>query len=230
MSKSKLASLEKNITYAEKAYHELKRLIIYNRIKPRTVLNERELADQLGVSRTPVRDALQLLENEGWIEKDGKNKIVSPFTKEDVASIIEIRLPLEMLVLDLVKDKLQDAHVDHLESLIGEMKEIIADEEMELPSYLEKDIEFHTYMAEVTGNHRLARFYNNMIEQLFRAALIGMEYNYTNPQSRTEEHEMLLACYKSRDLEQAKRLLVPHIQKWADGVMKNYDRWSVERE
>lgn len=66
MEHVQLTAIDKNEIYSEKVYRQLKQLIVANHIKPGEILNERELADSLSVSRTPIRDALRSLEQEGW--------------------------------------------------------------------------------------------------------------------------------------------------------------------
>ena len=74
---TKIERIEKNELYSSKIYNQLKLLIITGQIKPGTIINEREYSKLLDVSRTPLRDALRLLENEGWIEQVGKNRKIA---------------------------------------------------------------------------------------------------------------------------------------------------------
>ena len=114
MEHVQLTAIDKNEIYSEKVYRQLKQLIVANHIKPGEILNERELADSLSVSRTPIRDALRSLEQEGWISKKGKFKVVSLLTWKNVQSLMEIRRPLELMSYDLAVQKMTDQDVRDL--------------------------------------------------------------------------------------------------------------------
>ena len=90
---TKIERIEKNELYSSKIYNQLKLLIITGQIKPGTIINEREYSKLLDVSRTPLRDALRLLENEGWIEQVGKNRKIAVLMWKDILELFEIREP-----------------------------------------------------------------------------------------------------------------------------------------
>lgn len=124
MENVQLTAIDKNEIYSEKVYRQLKQLIVANHIKPGEILNERELADSLSVSRTPIRDALRTLEQEGWISKKGKFKVVSLLTWKSVQSLMEIRRPLELMSYDLAVQKITDEDVEELERIYRNMEKI----------------------------------------------------------------------------------------------------------
>lgn len=118
---TKIERIEKNELYSSKIYNQLKLLIITGQIKPGTIINEREYSKLLDVSRTPLRDALRLLENEGWIEQSGKNRKISVLLWKDILELFEIREPLDVLCFGLALPKMNAAHIRHLRGIIESM-------------------------------------------------------------------------------------------------------------
>ena len=167
MEHVQLTAIDKNEIYSEKVYRQLKQLIVANHIKPGEILNERELADSLSVSRTPIRDALRSLEQEGWISKKGKFKVVSLLTWKNVQSLMEIRRPLELMSYDLAIQKMTDQDVRDLEHIYENM-EMIAKKQEKASHYeaMAADIEFHLQLARISRNDNVLHIMSELGDQL----------------------------------------------------------------
>ena len=100
-----LEKIEKNKSYSTKIYQQIKSLIITGKLKAGSNVNEREFASMLGVSRTPLRDALTLLEKEGWVEQNGKIRMVAPLLWRNILELLEIREPIDMIMLSWLSYK-----------------------------------------------------------------------------------------------------------------------------
>ena len=95
--------MERTIVYKEKVFEELKRAIISRTYQPGEILNERKLASEMDVSRTPVREAIQLLANEGWVKViPWKGAVVQSVTLQDIEESMQLRMAIEPVVIDLV--------------------------------------------------------------------------------------------------------------------------------
>ncbi|MDR1626177.1 MAG: GntR family transcriptional regulator, partial [Spirochaetia bacterium] len=179
MSLATIVALERNVSYSEQAYAELKRLIILNELKAGTVLNERNVSARLSISRTPVRDALQMLESKGWVTRRGKNKVVTTITQKLIQEIFDIRRSLELLSVDLARDKIGDTDLDYYNSLIAQFVGI-RDKAALSPTLdpanhiaiLEIDKKFHLYMSKISGNDTLITMLDELFEQFVRIHII----------------------------------------------------------
>ncbi len=177
MESVQLLAIDKNETYSEKVYRQLKQLIVTNQIKPGEALNERELADSLAVSRTPIRDALRTLEQEGWIAKKGKQKVISLLTWKTVQELLEIRLPLELMSYDLAIKKITEQDIEMLQNLTDEMR--VTTKAIDPAEYYElmtKDIEVHIQIARISKNTKVIQMISDLGDQLIRTSVLSLQY------------------------------------------------------
>lgn len=119
-----LEKIEKNKSYSTKIYQQIKSLIITGKLKAGSNVNEREFASMLGVSRTPLRDALTLLEKEGWVEQNGKIRMVAPLLWRNILELLEIREPIDMLGFELAFYKYTPEDFAHLHGILQEMMDV----------------------------------------------------------------------------------------------------------
>ena len=154
---TKIERIEKNELYSSKIYNQLKLLIITGQIKPGTIINEREYSKLLDVSRTPLRDALRLLENEGWIEQVGKNRKIAVLMWKDILELFEIREPLDILCFELAFPKVTPEHIGHLRKIIEEMDIFAVRNANDYYTLMKMDTSFHNYFALITGNSQLIK-------------------------------------------------------------------------
>ena len=111
-----LKSLKKDPSLADKAYAAIKSAIMCNELTPGTILAEENLASQLGISRTPLRAALQRLQHEEILTQNGKNMVVAEVTEREVRDICTVRMQLEPLAVHLLAQNggLTEKQLDHL--------------------------------------------------------------------------------------------------------------------
>lgn len=190
-----IQSLEKNPTYAEKAFLALKRMIMLNRLTSGNVINERELSEQLGISRTPLRDALQLLEARGWVRKSGKSRYVTDIDVASLKSDTQIRCALEVLAAKLTIDTLTDIDLAVLRGLIEEMD----DDALDHVAFLEADQAFHTYLGKISGNDKLSGLLDNFCEQILRYGIIFLRGTIHRRAEVQAEHKKMFGLLRNRD-------------------------------
>lgn len=123
-----------------------------NELTPGTVLAEENLASQLGISRTPLRAALQRLQHEEIVMQNGKNMVVAEVTERDVRDISVVRIQLEPLAIHLLAQNggITAKHLDRL-YLCGE-KQLNALRSGDSEAFLDQDALFHVSLAQLTGN------------------------------------------------------------------------------
>lgn len=204
-----LNQLEKAVSYKEKVYDELKSAIIALRLKPGEALNERSLADTLGISRTPVREALQRLENEGLVVTEPwKGTRVKEITAEDIEEVFQLRLALEPLAVELAIHNMSDGDDAVIEQLHNEQRRHW--ENYDADEFIKADMKLHTFLVNLSGNKRLIQIIGNLIDSMRR---LGISAIQTEERCREtmEEHSALIKALKERDLPQARQAMTYHV-------------------
>ena len=147
-----IPTFKKSDNLYQKIYTYLKTQILRNEIKAGETVNETKLAEAFETSRSPVRDALKMLESEGYLVQAGNSKVVSGFNWNDIDNLVEIRESLELMVFDLAIKNLDSEDLNNLETIINEMKKT---DESDIYGLIILDIKFHNYFVKVSENNLL---------------------------------------------------------------------------
>ncbi|WP_170066361.1 GntR family transcriptional regulator [Neomoorella humiferrea] len=213
----------------QKVYEQIKEAIINNTIKPGTMIQERILAEKLGVSRTPVREALRRLNSEGLIELiPGKGATVTKITIEDIREIMQVREPLECLAVKLAAERIQPQDIKYLEEMIANWdKEINCTDpaQINFQSLSTKDIAFHEYIVEIAGNKRLASILNMLRDQIRRITFLTQD-NKNRIETSFPQHLKILEALKQRDPAAAEENMRQHMQ----SIKEYYYDWFGFKE
>lgn len=212
------------ITLRDQVYREIQGAIIQRRFKPGDRIFEEELTKQMKVSRTPVREALVLLEWDGLVEiRPNRGCYVREFDEHDVRDIFAMRLLLEDRAAELIIDRLTDDDFQYLEELILQQK-ALAGKEMEATA----DLSFHEYLVLRSDSPRLWRAWK------ITAGQYSVAFNYAklnerwNPMTAESDHRQLLAAYRSRDLERVKSLNQGIIDRVVQLIVENMCASAME--
>ena len=201
--------MEKTIVYKEKVFEELKRAIISRTYQPGEILNERKLASEMDVSRTPVREAIQLLSNEGWVKViPWKGAVVQSVTLQDIEESMQLRMAIEPVVIDLVIYKIGEKEISYLEKLFEEQMTLAQVGDAE--NFILQDQEFHLFLAELTGNHRLCQIMRQLRDIHLRIGVEAMQQSHRFPEI-IEEHANILECLKTKEILGARRAMLEHL-------------------
>lgn len=214
--------LSKAVSYKEKVYNEIKSAIITQRLKPGEQLNERVLAEKLGISRTPVREALQMLEKEGWVRTEPwKGTYVLDITEQDIEEVFQLRMALETLVIDLIIQRISEEHIDKLEEFLQKQTEYC--DESKADEFIKVDRDFHMYLAYLTGNKRLIQILNNLSDMMRRLGIraIKTEERYIET---LQEHASIIKGIKARNLSNARQAMMYHILRTKENVYKHWGK------
>lgn len=220
MGAVQLTAIDKNESYSQKIYNQLKQLILTNQIKSGQILNERELADQLAVSRTPIRDALKMLEQEGWVVKEGKFKVVRLLTWKSVQDLIEVRRPLEVMSYRLACQKITEEDIAALSRICDEMKAIGERGGDDYYEAMAADIEFHLQIARITRNEKVIKMMSDLGDELIRTAVLSVMYGDLAVERYRFNHDTLLEHMKNRNFEVGLEELNKHISTWEGHLEK----------
>lgn len=191
-----------------RAYH-IVRLAIRDLVLPpgKTIL-EREMAEALQMSRTPVREALVRLETEGMVRLiPRRGFIVEPIEKEDLKQIYEIVEKLDGLAVSLATVKVGEGEINQLESLIKQQEEAL--EQKNLKKWAILDDQFHQSIIDYANNKRLRAVIDSHSDQLYRARLFTINHR-PFPFHSIVEHKAIIACMKAKDSNAAGVLMQSH--------------------
>ena len=214
-----LEKIEKNKSYSTKIYQQIKSLIITGKLKAGSNVNEREFASMLGVSRTPLRDALTLLEKEGWVEQNGKIRMVAPLLWRNILELLEIREPIDMLGFELAFYKYTPEDFAHLHGILQEMMDVTKQDHGSYYSIMALDTSFHRYINRKSGNSILLTFSEEINEKVTRASILSMKYSGKDGNAFAQEHLAILKCMESGDYENACRYLSEHYSAWRQRML-----------
>ncbi|MBO4401995.1 MAG: GntR family transcriptional regulator [Selenomonadaceae bacterium] len=187
-------------------------------LEPGERLMEVQLADELGISRTPVREAIRKLEQEGYvIMMPRRGTYVSDVSVSDVKEIFEIRSALESLATGLAARRIEQDELETLQSLLIEIEGYIAKNDID--KIVETDIKFHELLYKVSRNDRLVAIISNLKEQLARFRTLSMSYP-GRLQETLEEHSDMVEAIANGDVSAARDAAEHHMERAEKTLLK----------
>lgn len=196
-------------TRVDLAYARLKREILENRMAPGYQAPEPEIAERLGMSRTPVREALIRLRAEGLVELiPRRGARVLPVAPADMAEIYEILKALEPeAAAGLARRGLAPAEAELLEAPTAEMERAVA--AGDLDAWAAADDRFHRNLLDLSPNRRLAAVITRLLDQAHRARMVTLRQR-SRPERSTAEHRAILTAILAGDADRARTLFRAH--------------------
>lgn len=202
-------NMDEYLPLRDVVFNTLRNAILTGELSPGERLMEIKLADKLGVSRTPIREAIRKLELEGLVvNTPRKGAEVANISAADLRDVLEVRRSLEILAINLACQKMTQESLDELYENIQEFKRSIDSKGATDIAYT--DVSFHDIIYKSTGNNRLIQILNNIREQMYRYRL---EYIKDRESWKTlvDEHMAIYEAIKNRDSEAAVRAILTHI-------------------
>lgn len=194
----------------EVVFLRLRRAILQGELEPGERLMEIRLAEQLGVSRTPVRDAIHKLVEEGLVSIVPRcGAVVAGITDKDMRDVLEVRITLEKLAVALCTERITVDGVERLKEANESFRKTVISGE--LIKIAEADVAFHDIIYSITDNKRLLQIINDLREQIYRYRL---EY-LKNDKDRLElvkEHNNIIRYISDGDTDKAKAAIREHIE------------------
>ncbi len=199
-----------NRTLWQLVHEYLREEILGNRLPPGTVLQELALAEGLGVSRGPVREAIGRLAAEGLVTvRPRRGAVVSALSKDEFLEAYQVREVLEILAVRLAVPRLSEEDVERLEALTDEMAAHAEREDVQ--GFFDANARFHRAFVEASGNGKLAEVYDQLMAQMGRYRMRSLALR-GNLERSISEHGAILRAVKGRDVERAARVLGEHIR------------------
>ena len=205
-------SSEFSKTATQRAYETLKSMIMDNALKPSASYLEKEIAEKLGTSRTPAREAMQQLEREGFVEVRPRHGMrILPLSAKDMEEVYAILTELEPLAAELAaKRGLSDDEVAQMQDAVDQMDACL--ERDDLNGWAEADDRFHSLLAKFSGNQRLERVIGNFADQVHRARKTTLLMR-AKPVRSNKEHRAVLEKLLKQDGKGARKIHHEHRQK-----------------
>lgn len=193
----------------ERVYRALKNGILAFEIKPREHLIIGTVARHYGISRTPVREALILLQNEGWVELRGVRgaMVVVPSTKT-IKDVIQVKMVLEGYVMRETVKIITAEQLQEIESILDASERALAEGELEKSEYLGSL--FHTYMVDLLGNQVLKATIHHLQDQVDRVRPLIWTSGSRMLEQSAEQHREMLKAVREQDASKAEHLIFEH--------------------
>lgn len=199
-------------------FNTLRKAILTGELKPGERLMEIHLANRLGVSRTPIREAIRKLELEGlviMIPRRGAE--VAQITEKSLKDVLEVRRALDALCVELACERITEEGKVKLREACSEFEK--ATKTGDVTAIAKADVALHDIIVEATGNARLIQLINNLSEQMYR-----YRFEYIKDESRheklVEEHRMIYESIIEKNKEKAAKAAKLHIDNQEKSIIR----------
>ncbi|MFJ7970376.1 GntR family transcriptional regulator [Psychrobacillus sp. NPDC096389] len=196
---------------ADQAFNSIKDAIIAGKLAQQEELPEEKLATDLGISRTPIREALKRLAAEGLVQMNkAKPATVATFTKDNALHYMEIRKLLEIHNIEKNADRLSDQVLYELnKNLEGQLEAI---ESNQYNTFMDYDRAFHLQLANIGDNVKLADLISQMNTGVNRAFLFLSNTLPVSAKDAYMEHVKIVQALQKQEKELAKQLMILHLE------------------
>lgn len=209
----------KQATLADQAYEYIKKMIITGKLKPGQELPEEKLALELGISRTPLREALKRLAVDALIElRKPKPAVVAAFTHQDVIEIMELRRLLEIHGLENLSKADQQPAINDMKKNMD--KQLQAVQAKQVVEFMDLDQEFHSFLYQYHSNNRLKEMIRGINSGGSRAFLLLSDTAADSAKKAYEEHLAIFQAIEEGDPSKAKQQLAIHLDNIESRLLK----------
>ena len=203
----------------EVVLNTLRQAILKGELEPGERLMEIQLAERLGVSRTPIREAIRKLELEGLVLMiPRKGAEVAKISEKSLRDVLELRRSLEELAIELACQRMTEEEIDELEDAQRAFRKAVDSKDVMLMA--ETDEKYHEIIYQGTKNSRLVQILNNLREQMYRYRLEYIK-DADKRQILLIEHDNILKAVRNRKVAEAKAAMREHIDNQEITVSRN---------
>ena len=190
-------------------FNTLRRAILRGELTPGQRLMEIQLADKMGVSRTPVREAIRKLELEGLVVMmPRKGAEVAHISGKNLRDVLEVRRALEELAGELACERMSEEEFALLEQANRRFASVIGSDDITVIA--QADEEFHSLIYQATDNDRLVQMVNHLREQMYRYRIEHIK-DKSQRKSLVKEHQEIIRALTGRDVELTRKSIRNHI-------------------
>ena len=199
-------------------FNTLRQAILRGELKPGERLMEIALSQRLGVSRTPVREAIRMLEQEGLVIMiPRKGAQVAEISEKDLKDVLEVRLGLEELAVRIACQRITEDELEELEQAVKEFEEAMKEDNLGVLAAADVRVQEVIYGS--THNKRLVQIISNIREQMYRYRVEYLKDAAIYPRL-IEEHHRMYDALKEKDQKQAVAYVEKHLHNQAEAVKK----------
>lgn len=208
-------------------FNTLRQAILTGEMKPGERLMEIHLANKLGVSRTPIREAIRKLELEGLVTMiPRRGAEVAEITEKSLKDVLEVRRTLDALSVELACDRINDEELESLRTACLKFEEATKTKDARVIA--KADVSLHDIIVKATRNQRLIQLVNNLSEQMYR-----YRFEYIKDESGhatlIDEHRIIYESIRRKDKETAANTAKLHIDNQEKAIMKQIRIEKQER-
>jgi DNA-binding GntR family transcriptional regulator len=205
---NKNSSINRSLRF--KAYEDIKNSIIYLNFKPGEKIYESEIVNRLKISRTPVREALLMLENEKLVECNASiGFIVRKLSAKEVAEYFSIRKTLEGFAVPLIIQRITDSEISELKGNIEQAEKCL--KENNIHNIIRYETEFHEILYKSTNSEVFFQTVSGLVDKFQWLRAMGLSAPGGSRLS-LDDHKKMFQTLRKRDCKELKRLLYLHIQ------------------
>lgn len=209
-SKSNKLEISNYKPLREIVFEYLRNSILSGELEPGERLMELQLAQQLGVSRTPIREAIRKLELEGFVEMlPRKGAYVADVSIKDILDVLEVRMFLEGLATNLAAERMTDEEIEELKVILQKFEDEI--ETMEKQEMIKLDNKFHDTIIKGSRNNKLMQIVQGLQEQFQRFRVIYFN-EYSEHQDLIKYHRAIVKAIADRDSKKPRSMLKPTLR------------------
>lgn len=211
MDKNKVAlQTEEFLPLRDEVFNTLREKILKGSLKPGERLMEIHLAEQLGVSRTPIREAIRMLELEGLVKMvPRKGAQVAKISREDLQDVLEVRKALDALAVKLACERITREEIIKLKEAESNFENSLKSEDTTLMA--EADVAVHDVIHTASKNKRLKTMISNLAERIYRYRFEYIKQQSDGGKTLVEEHRTIIRCIENHDVEAAVKAVEIHI-------------------
>ena len=200
-------------------FNTLRDAILTGKLVPGERLMENQLADKLGVSRTPVREALRMLELENLVELvPRKGAQVLDMSEKDITNILEVRSALEGLATSVACKKMSKEDLQQLKNMEVDFEKAVADNDVE--RFVDIDEDFHDLIFAATENDKLISIFRNLRIQLYRYRMAQAKNNDTSMSTIVAHHRSIIRAIENHDSEEGASIAQGHIKYQTESILR----------
>ena len=207
-------------------FNTLRKAILTGTLKPGERLMEVHLANKLGVSRTPIREAIRKLELEGlviMIPRRGAE--VAQITEKSLKDVLEVRRALDALSVELACDRITEEELGTLKKACDDFETAVREKDVSVIA--KADVALHDIIVKATGNQRLQQLVNNLAEQMYRYRFVYIK-DESQHDKLIAEHKEIFESIAGRDKERASMAAKLHIDNQEKSIIRQI-RLEIKR-
>ena len=199
-------------------FNTLRDAILTGKLVPGERLMENQLAEKLGVSRTPVREALRMLELENLVELvPRKGAQVLDMSEKDIVNILEVRSALEGLATSVACKKMSKEDLQQLKNMEVDFEKAVAENDVE--HFVDIDEDFHDLIFAATENDKLINIFRNLRIQLYRYRMAQAK-NDTSMSTIVAHHRSIIRAIENHDAEEGASIAQGHIKYQTESILR----------